>query len=429
MIKKRAQGGAAGIYSACSANEYVLEAVLESGKESGTAVLIEATANQCNQYGGYTGLTPEDFMGFVRRIAYNAGFDMGMLAIGGDHLGPLTWKGEPEATAMEKAGELVRQYVLAGFSKIHLDTSMRLRGDGERLTDETIAARAAKLAVIAERAYAQRLKAHPGSPEPAYVIGSEVPIPGGTADDEGLVVTTPGQFAATYGAFESAFLDAGLREAFGRVAGIVVQPGVEFSGESVIAYDREAARALTSTLRDYGGIVFEGHSTDYQTKYKLKEMVEDGVAILKVGPALTFYLREALFALAHIEEELGIGQASDFRSILDSAMLARPGDWLGHYHGTEKELAIKRKYSLSDRCRYYLSDEAVRLGIAKLVGNINSNNVPEALISQYLPTALRRLRDAGAQYSAENLLKSRVKDCIDDYLYATMIAKTPSSRA
>ena len=420
MVEKRGKDGCAGIYSACSANEYVLEAALESGKETGTAVLIEATANQCNQFGGYTGMTPADFTGFVMSIAERVGFDTSKLILGGDHLGPLTWSGEPEAEAMEKAAELVRQCVLAGFSKIHLDTSMRLKGDDEKLSDEVIARRAVQLAAVSEQAFSERVRTHPESPLPVYIIGSEVPVPGGTTEDEGLVVTSPEHFVATYAAFKAAFTEAGLDDALKRVIGVVVQPGVEFSGEHIDVYDRRAAISLTDRLREYGGIVFEGHSTDYQTREKLKEMVEDGIAVLKVGPALTFYLREALFALSYIEEELELDDVSGFREILDNAMVKSPGNWSKHYHGNEQELKFKRKYSLLDRSRYYLSDEAVKQGIAKLMRNINSNNIPESIISQYLPTSYFRLRGTGVPLTAENLVKARIKDCIEDYLYATI---------
>ena len=418
MINNRGKDGPSGIYSACSANEYVLEAVLESGKETGTLVLIEATANQCNQFGGYTGMTPEDFAGFVFRLAEKVGFDKNNLLLGGDHLGPLTWSDEPEAGAMDKSKELIRSCVLAGFSKIHIDTSMSLRGDGEKLTDEIIAGRAALLAAAAEDAFTERARSHPGSPLPVYVIGSEVPVPGGSAEVEGLTVTSPERFAATHAAFLSAFSDAGLRSAFERVVGVVVQPGVEFSGELITPYDRSAAKLLTSSLNGYNGVVFEGHSTDYQTRHKLKEMVEDGIAILKVGPALTFYLREALFALTEVEKELGLSKPPGFKDILENAMGSRPGDWTRHYHGTEQELFYKRKYSYLDRSRYYLSEKAVKQGIEKLILNINSNSIPESVISQYLPTAYSRLRRTDKAFTAENLIKARIRDCIDDYLYA-----------
>ena len=199
----------------------------------------------------------------------------------------------------------------------------------------------------------------------------------------------------------------------------MVQPGVEFSGEHVVEYDRKEAKALTDKLRDFDSLVFEGHSTDYQKRKKLKEMVEDGVAILKVGPALTFYMREALFALTVIEKELGLEPVSGLRDILEKAMLARPGDWINYYHGSDKDLAYKRKYSFLDRSRYYYSDDEVNKAVNKLVSNINSNHIPDSILSQYLPTAYVRLRDAGVPFSAENLIKARIKDCIDDYLFAT----------
>ena len=49
--------------------------------------------------------------------------------LGGDHLGPYVWRAEPADEAMAKARDLVRDYVAAGYTKIHLDASMRLGGD------------------------------------------------------------------------------------------------------------------------------------------------------------------------------------------------------------------------------------------------------------------------------------------------------------
>ena len=52
------------------------------------------------------------------------------------------------------------------------------------------------------------------------------------------------------------------------------------------------------------GLVFEAHSTDYQPPESLSRLVIDGFAILKVGPGLTFALREALYALDEIAAAL-----------------------------------------------------------------------------------------------------------------------------
>lgn len=307
LLQKRGQNREMGLYSCCSANEYVIRAALRRAKDRDTVVLVEATANQVNQNGGYTGMTPVAFRAFLNRLAEEENFPIDKLFCGGDHLGPLTWTHLPEAEAMKNAGELIRSYVLAGFSKIHIDTSMRLADDApnERLSDVVIAHRGAQLCRIAEEAFAQYSAWHPEAPAPVYIIGSEVPIPGGAQENEDSVtVTAPEDCEATLSTFRAAFCSNHLEAAWERVVAIVVQPGVEFADESVIEYDRTAAHSLTEHLKRHPNLVFEGHSTDYQPRQCLRKMVEDGIAILKVGPALTFALREGLFALEQIEREL-----------------------------------------------------------------------------------------------------------------------------
>lgn len=58
----------------CSANPYVIEAALRRGLDFNASVWIEATANQVNQDGGYTGMTPIDFKAFVYKIAQDVDF-------------------------------------------------------------------------------------------------------------------------------------------------------------------------------------------------------------------------------------------------------------------------------------------------------------------------------------------------------------------
>ncbi len=108
-------------------------------------MLIEATSNQVNQFGGYTGMTPADFREFVFTIADKVGFARERIILGGDHLGPNCWQQENADAAMEKSVELVKEYVRAGFSKIHLDASMSCAGDPIPLAPETVAERAAVL--------------------------------------------------------------------------------------------------------------------------------------------------------------------------------------------------------------------------------------------------------------------------------------------
>ena len=141
----------------------------------------EATANQVDQYGGYTGMKPKDFKQFVEKLAKLEDYPIDRIILGGDHLGPLTFAHLNEEEAMKEAKTLVHDYVKAGFSKIHIDTSMKVKDDdpNTRLTDETISRRGASLAKVCEEAYEELLKENPNAIHPVYVVGSEVPIPGG----------------------------------------------------------------------------------------------------------------------------------------------------------------------------------------------------------------------------------------------------------
>ena len=426
LLSRRNTGRERGIYSCCSANEYVIRAVLRRAKSQDTVALVEATANQVNQNGGYTGMTPADFRCFLERIAVDESFPVDRLLCGGDHLGPLTWQHLPEAEAMDNAEELVRAYVLAGFSKIHIDTSMRLADDDPtgHFPDTVIARRGARLCRAAEDAFLKYKANHPNAPAPVYVIGSEVPIPGGARENEDSVaVTSPGDCEATLSEFHHAFLNAGLGDAWDRVIALVVQPGVEFADESVIEYDQAAAKNLTAWLNSHPGLVFEGHSTDYQSRKHLREMVEDGIAILKVGPAMTFALREGLFALEQIEQELYAVNdfpCSHFRDVLETVMLADSGQWIKYYHGTTHQKRYARAFSYSDRARYYLTDEKVQDAVHTLLKNLDAVGVPMALLSQYMPIQWARVKSGELPLKAADLLIDRVGDCIDDYLSAVI---------
>ena len=250
-----------------------------------------------------------------------------------------------------------------------------------------------------------------------------MPIPGGSQDavDNGLQVTKVEDFRATVAAFRAAFENAGVKDAWQYVIGVVVQPGVEEKDAGCTEYDRAKAAELMASIKDYPNLVFEGHSTDYQTRFKLREMVEDGVGILKVGPALTFALREGLFALAYAEKEQYRShpeKQSFFMEVLDAAMQEQPKHFAKHYHGTAEEIALKRKFSFSDRCRYYLPQPEVNRAVNRLFENF-AGGVPLNLLSQFMPVQYRKVREGQLSASPKDLVYDWVNENIDDYLYAT----------
>jgi D-tagatose-1,6-bisphosphate aldolase subunit GatZ/KbaZ len=388
--------GAKGIFSVCSANEDVLEACFLQAKEDDSILLIEATSNQVDQYGGYTGMKPADFAGFVYAIAAKIGFPKEMILLGGDHLGPNKWQELPSSEAMIKSEVLIKEYVKAGFQKIHIDTSMFCaddQGDREKpLSDDVVASRAAILCRVAEDTWKKYCQ---NTAPPLYVIGSEVPVPGGAQQEEDVIhPTKPEDAARTIDITRKTFFDEGLADAWERVVAVVVQPGVEFGDDQVFHYNRELARSLSHKIIWYDNLVYEAHSTDYQSEDNLKKLVEDFFCILKVGPWLTFAFREALFALEAIEVEMLGDRSQDLSNLketLDKAMRDDPVHWKKYYSGTEHQQFFKRKYSLSDRSRYYWPDESVSRAKDRLFKNLRKNRIPLSLLSQFMPTQFHKV--------------------------------------
>lgn len=428
LVSRYKSGEKAGIFSVCSSNKYVIEAAMDRLRDKDMHLLIESTANQVDQFGGYTGMTPKDFMKYIHNLAEENNFPVDRIILGGDHLGPLTWTKLGEEKAMENSKTLIREYVLAGFTKIHIDTSMPIIGDFENgvFGDELISERAATLCKVAEDAFVELLSGNPESVHPVYVIGSEVPIPGGAQaeeeEEEGISVTKVENLVNTIETFKNAFSRHGVSDAWQYVVGVVVQPGVEFGSEQVWQYDREKAIKLSEALRDYPELVFEAHSTDYQTDESLNEMVEDGFIILKVGPALTYGFREAAFELNLMENELLKYNAnlelSKFREILEFNMVKNNGYWKNHYSGTQEKIKFDRIYGLSDRCRYYLPIEEVNYSLEKMIDNLKQVDIPLTLVSQYMHNQYKKIRSGKMELTVENLLKDRIGEYIDDYIYA-----------
>ena len=413
LVARHKAGERIGITSVCSAHPLVIEATLRHALARGSAtVLIEATSNQVNQDGGYTGMVPADFRAFVEGIAARVSFPLDRLVLGGDHLGPNAWTAQSAEAAMAKAEVMIAAYVAAGFRKIHLDCSMSCADDPVPLPERTIAERAARLARVAEDAFT-------GAPEdaPVYVIGTEVPVPGGAAEDlEELAVTTPAAALATLDMHRDLFAAAGLSAAWERVIATVVQPGVEFDHDKVVDYRSDKARDLSAAIEGVPGIVFEAHSTDYQTPEALAALVRDHFAILKVGPGVTFALREALWALDAIEREtIPESHRANLRDVALERMRAEPGNWRKYYHENGEALTRQLQYSLSDRIRYYWPDPAIVAAQEWLFANLRATPPSLSLLSQYLPLAYAALRAGAATRDPVDLVMAHVAATLDAY--------------
>lgn len=411
VIAAHKRHGRGGIVSVCSAHPAVIRAAEELAREYGATLLLESTSNQVDQFGGYTGLTPAQFIAQVKALLPADANPV----FGGDHLGPNRWQHLPSDEAMKNSEELIRHYVQAGYEKIHLDCSMSCAGDPVPLPDATVAERAARLCRIAEDTRA----AMPGAVPLVYIIGTEVPVPGGAKEAlDGVTPTMPDAARTTYAVHKDTFAAHGLGDdVWARVVALVVQPGVEFDHHGVEDYRPERATALSAVANDFPHAVFEAHSTDYQTPQAFKDLVRDHFAILKVGPALTFAYREAVYALNHIARELKLN-APDVEAAAEALMLAEPAQWQKYYHGTADEQRLLRHYSLSDRIRYYWTQPQLNEAVQGLRAALGERPLPFGLAHQYLPDAVEACRARGEKITADNLINNTIKAALAPYYAA-----------
>ncbi len=382
FITRNRAGAPLAVPSICSSQPDVIAAAALVAKDHGAPLLIEATSNQVNQFGGYTGMRAADFISFIHGICDATGLDKSQVIFGGDHLGPQAWRGEDADTAMAKAEDLVRGFVEAGFTKIHLDCSEGCRGEPAQVSDEISARRSARLAGICE--------AHAPDPDAlVYVVGTEVPPPGGArAGEDEILPTSPESASATLAEQRRCFERDVSPAAWDRVIGLVVQPGLEFGAAHVHHFDIASPDALSGVLSDYPHMAFEAHSTDYQRAEVFPELARRHFAILKVGPALTFAYRQAVYALDHVADWHGIGREGRLSDVMEMLMLARPGHWSRHYVGDDEELHRLRHFSYGDRIRYYWNEPKAKRGVENVIAQLESRQTPLPLIEQYFPSAI-----------------------------------------
>jgi D-tagatose-1,6-bisphosphate aldolase subunit GatZ/KbaZ len=408
LIEHNRSGKAVGLPCFCTANELVMRAIFKYAREHETPVVIEATCNQVNQDGGYTGMTALDFSNWINSLAAEHQVPQDAVLLGGDHLGPNPWRRLHADTAMEKASVLVKAYAEAGFRKIHLDASMAC-GDEPTPSFELVAERAARLCKIAED--------HSPNPDDLiYIIGTEVPVPGGESDDmDSLSITTADRLKETIETHQQAFHHAGLDNAWEKIVSVVTQPGVDFSHTHVHCFEPEKASALSGAILKYPELTFEAHSTDYQPTRALQELVENHFLFLKVGPELTFRMREAVFSLAAMEKHLlSDGKRSNLVETVHRAMAANTDHWAPYYQGSDQLIEQLKVFSFSDRIRYYWSEPKVHEALQTLLTNLAEVNIPESIISQYF--SAREFGSIAAD--AQTLAEDHIALCIRRYYQA-----------
>ena len=135
-----------------------------------------------------------------------------------------------------------------------------------------------------------------------------------------------------------------------------------------------------------------------------------------MGPATTFALREALWALDSIVAELNrAGDRLGLRATVLAALHADPSHWRAYYESVGAALDLQLQYSLSDRIRYYWTVPAVRDAVERLFATFDAAPPPLALVAQFLPSAVDALRAGRLQLRARDLVIHHVRGVLHDY--------------
>ena len=417
-ISRHKAGEAVGVYSVCSAHPTVVQAAIAQAAADGSYVLIEATSNQVDQFGGYTGLRPAEFRDLVLGIADRSGFPRDRVVLGGDHLGPNRWQRETASAAMDKAEVLIAAYVEAGYTKIHLDCSMSCADDPAVLSDEVVASRSARLMRVAEDA-ARRARLD----GPVYVIGTEVPVPGGAHETLDRLTPTPADRARrTIAAHRAAFAELDSDHVWPRVIALVVQPGVEFDHLHVIDYERDATADLRRVLDDEDTPGLRGalhrlpaaRATARTRRRPLghpegrsRPDLRDARGAVRVG----LHRGRTRAAAVAVEPDRG-HRTPD----------ARRARATGRATTTATRIAQRtaRRYSYSDRLRYYWADDEVDAARRTLLANLDRIGIPLPLISQFLPDQYDRIRAGELEPVAQSLVIDRIRDAMRPYARACL---------
>jgi tagatose-1,6-bisphosphate aldolase non-catalytic subunit AgaZ/GatZ len=160
-----------------------------------------------------------------------------------------------------------------------------------------------------------------------------------------------------------------------------VQPGVEFSPMEVHHLPLARDPHLLDALKDWPKVCLEAHSTDYQHSQAYPRLAELGFAFQKVGPALTFAWREALYALDTIRAQTGWASGPSLPDTMEEVMLDNPAHWQAHIHGSDQRL--QRHFGLADRIRYYWPDPKAQAAVQRLMADLADKRLPDPLLAAH----------------------------------------------
>lgn len=375
------------IFAVCPNSVAVTKAAFRAARRNNAPIYFAATLNQIDVDGGYTGMTPADFVRMARLEAEAIHYT-GTTVIAIDHGGPWLkdrqaverWSPEEAMNGVKRSFEAA---VLAGYDLIHVDPTVDIFvPKGEIISIHLVVARTVELI-----AHVERFRRERGLPPVSYEVGTEE-VHGGLADEK--------TFDTFLAELKTALKEAGLEDVW--PCFVVGKVGTDLH---TATFDPGVARVLTDKVRPYGSFI-KGHYTDGVSNPEQYPLCGMGAA--NVGPEFTMSEYDALAELELLEsrelEKGTVAMASRMTGVLER-LVRESGRWRKWLHEEEAGLefdqlgAERRMWLVKTGCRYIWQR-------------------PEALAARYM--LCDNLRRAG--YDPEEMVLGRIERDMDKYFTA-----------
>ena len=99
-------------------------------------------------------------------------------------------------------------------------------------------------------------------------------------------------------------------------------------------------------------------------------------------------------------------------------MIEHPDNWQKFYQVAPEQEMLYRRYSYSDRIRYYWNNSEIESAVAQLFVNLAESTIPLPLLSQFLPEQYRLIRGNQLDNTPQELVKAKIKQVTESYAQA-----------
>jgi D-tagatose-1,6-bisphosphate aldolase subunit GatZ/KbaZ len=371
------------IFAACPNSLSVIRAALKSAKRCNAPIKFAATLNQVDIDGGYTGLTPSEFVRTIRLQARNLNVTSPVI-IAIDHGGP--WLKDIHKSerwqytkTMSTVKESFEAAIAAGYDLIHVDPTIDITLTGAKnISIDVVAERTLELI-----AYAEEFRMKNSLPRISYEVGTEE-VHGGLADLD--------TFKRFLELLKLGLIQKGLTDVW--PCFVVGKVGTDLH---TTTFDPMVARQLAEIAKSYGSLI-KGHYSDNVTNPEAYP--ESGMGAANIGPEFTEMEYDGLIELEGIQQSLfevgKVAKCAPMKNKLWDSVI-RSGRWKKWLHKDENpddfyaNSSERQEWLIKTCCRYIWEDPEVVSTRTRLYQNLSSQGMdPGSIVESYIERAMDR---------------------------------------